>query len=196
MNTKKTTIILSIVIFILWLANWFVAPFLITDPTIRGQFGDQFGFINSLFSGFGLAGVVYSIYLQINENREVNKILIHRDFQKELHQIFDRFENSVKTTGWIPDQKEDRLVSSYWYLVFDCWFVCNKQGDKSLKSLWVDYYIHGSESMLKIPAFRKNIVLKLEKKYSFLGTGEDFKIEIMKLLVKLDSEEKALQIPL
>lgn len=191
MNTKKITILLTIIIFVLWLSNWIILPLCIGPSDVRGQFGDQFGFINSLFSGLGLAGVIYSIYLQINESRDVNKILIHRDFQKELHQILDKFTQSVKKPDWIPDEKEDRLISSYWYLVFDCWFVCNKQGDKSLKNLWIDYYVNGAKSMIKIPAFRKNIVHKLEKRYSFLGTGEEFRKVILKLIQEADSEKQA-----
>ncbi|MCD2260206.1 putative phage abortive infection protein [Psychroserpens luteolus] len=35
--------------------------------TDRGAFGDKFGFINSLFSGLALAGIIYSIFLQQKE---------------------------------------------------------------------------------------------------------------------------------
>ena len=39
-----------------WLANW----------SERGQFGDMFGALNTLFSGFAFGGVIYALVLQIN----------------------------------------------------------------------------------------------------------------------------------
>jgi hypothetical protein len=33
----------------------------------RGQFGDMFGAVNALFSGFAFLGIIYTIYLQRNE---------------------------------------------------------------------------------------------------------------------------------
>lgn len=184
MTKNKTTIILSIIILLLWL----VVPYWIKQPEFRGYFGDQFGFTSSLFSGASLVLIAYSIYLQTNENRVVNQILIHRDFQKEIHEIFDKFKISVKTEGWVPNIEEAKLISSYWYLVFDEWFVCHKQGNESLKKLWDDYYVKGAESMLKTPAFRNSILEKINREYSFLGTGKEFGIVIKKIIEKIDSE--------
>lgn len=57
----------SVAIFALILL--FVMYFLITsyfypDMVNRGQFGDMFGSLNTLFSGLAFAGVVYAIFLQ------------------------------------------------------------------------------------------------------------------------------------
>jgi hypothetical protein len=34
----------------------------------RGQFGDSFGFIDTIFSGFALCGVIYSLSFQLREH--------------------------------------------------------------------------------------------------------------------------------
>lgn len=54
-------------IFIVWIASIFGLTQLISDPERKGQFGDSFGAINSLFSGLALAGIIYTIYLQKKE---------------------------------------------------------------------------------------------------------------------------------
>lgn len=37
------------------------------DWTTRGQFGDMFGIVNSLFSGLAFSGLIYTIFLQQQE---------------------------------------------------------------------------------------------------------------------------------
>lgn len=51
----------------LWIISWIVTDNLYCSVTDRGAFGDKFGFINSLFSGLALAGIIYSIFLQQKE---------------------------------------------------------------------------------------------------------------------------------
>ncbi len=50
---------------------WIIAGTLIIDAfpswPERGQFGDMFGAVNSLFSGLAFAGVIFTIYLQRQE---------------------------------------------------------------------------------------------------------------------------------
>ncbi|MEW6608640.1 MAG: hypothetical protein AB1414_14540 [bacterium] len=64
---KRYIFIVVILIIILWaiggLAVWLFLP----NWSIRGTFGDMFGFINSLFSGLALAGVIITILLQKTE---------------------------------------------------------------------------------------------------------------------------------
>lgn len=60
-------IFLFVVVFILWLLGWFLMDTFIAKDQIRGVFGDQFGSVNALFSGFALAGIIYTIVLQKKE---------------------------------------------------------------------------------------------------------------------------------
>ncbi len=49
----------------------------------RGQFGDSFGFINSIFSGFALCGIIFSIVIQFREQarqRREARVVIEADF--------------------------------------------------------------------------------------------------------------------
>ena len=54
-------------IIILWGISIIVLCRLLPDIGERGQFGDSFGAVNALFSGFAFAGVIYAIILQKRE---------------------------------------------------------------------------------------------------------------------------------
>lgn len=64
---KDSTIILasSIIVIIFWSLSWW----LLGDKSFdeRGTFGDMFGAVNALFSGFAFLGVIYAILLQRTE---------------------------------------------------------------------------------------------------------------------------------
>lgn len=49
---------------VLWISNIYALAHMAADWSVRGTIGDSFGAINSLFSGLGLAGIVYAILLQ------------------------------------------------------------------------------------------------------------------------------------
>ena len=51
----------------LWAATLFVGLRFFEDWQERGQFGDLFGSVNSLFSGLAFAGLIYAIFLQKKE---------------------------------------------------------------------------------------------------------------------------------
>lgn len=59
--------LLLILVLALWLGSWYYIDFHYYKMNDRGTFGDKFGFINSLFSGLALAGIIYSIFLQQSE---------------------------------------------------------------------------------------------------------------------------------
>lgn len=52
-------------------ALWIVAPLLVahfvSEWPVRGQFGDMYGAVNSLFSGLAFAGLIYTVHLQRQE---------------------------------------------------------------------------------------------------------------------------------
>lgn len=65
-NNYKLLIILTLIVLGLWLISWWIIVTRVTLWSERGDFGDMFGGINSLFSGLALIGIVYSIYIQIS----------------------------------------------------------------------------------------------------------------------------------
>jgi hypothetical protein len=72
--TKKVRYILFGVpiMLLLWISSWILLSIFLHSQESRGQFGDMFGAVNSLFSGFALCGVVYSIVLQNAANNISN----------------------------------------------------------------------------------------------------------------------------
>jgi hypothetical protein len=72
MKRKQTLFWGTVIIVGLWILSWILLLCFLPNPEKRGQFGDMFGAVNSLFSGLALCGVVYSILLQQEANRLSN----------------------------------------------------------------------------------------------------------------------------
>lgn len=70
-NTEGTNywplIILSVGVIGLFALSWWWLSSCINDPERQGQFGDQFGAVNALFSGLAFAGLIFTIILQKKE---------------------------------------------------------------------------------------------------------------------------------
>lgn len=82
---------LFVIILFLWLGSWV----LLKDLDGRGTFGDMFGGINALFSGFAFAGVVFAIFLQKNGLELQRQEL--KDTRKELAGQKEQLEAQNKT---------------------------------------------------------------------------------------------------
>ena len=93
----KLFICAGCVICAVWLASFVLIYFCIDDWDVRGQFGDLFGSVNSLFSGLAFAGLVITIIQQRHDlqlQRQAND-----QSKKELNQQNEtmkkeRFENT------------------------------------------------------------------------------------------------------
>lgn len=90
-------VFLFVVVLILWLLGWFLMNTFISNDQTQGVFGDQFGSVNALFSGFALAGIIYTIVLQKKE------LSLQREELEETREEFkiqnitlkkQRFENT------------------------------------------------------------------------------------------------------
>jgi hypothetical protein len=68
MNLKLRTLVIGVlVVLVVWGCNLALIYWFFPDWQTRGQFGDLFGAINSLFSGLAFAGLIYTIILQGRE---------------------------------------------------------------------------------------------------------------------------------
>jgi CRISPR/Cas system CMR-associated protein Cmr5 small subunit len=75
-NDLKWGIIIGVIICLIWFISAIVVYKIRPDWGKRGQFGDMFGGINSLFSGLAFAGLIYTIILQRKELTLQRKELI------------------------------------------------------------------------------------------------------------------------
>ncbi len=60
----KRVVALGFAIFIAWLVFGVLPLLIIGDSARAGEFGDQFGAVNALFSGIAIAGIIVTILLQ------------------------------------------------------------------------------------------------------------------------------------
>jgi hypothetical protein len=117
-------------------------------------------------------------YKVVSRDNNVRRMDIHSKFQSEMREIQKSLPASVNDENWQPSTpKEKRLLTMYWYLVFDEWLICTR-GDKTLQSLWNTYYINGVKSALRMAAFKKEIEVLMSGESTFLGHGEEFKKDL------------------
>lgn len=67
MKSSKILVILILVVIILWAASFWAIHAHYPTLEQRGQFGDLFGAVNSLFTGLAFAGLIATIFLQKDE---------------------------------------------------------------------------------------------------------------------------------
>lgn len=66
-NLWLTLLLAGFVVLIMWLLSWVFIDLYISDTTSRGTFGDKFGAVNALFSGFAFAGLIVTLLYQKEE---------------------------------------------------------------------------------------------------------------------------------
>lgn len=110
MNNRNLIIFGSLLLIIgLWIFSWYFIDTTYPSNEIdyqsnRGAFGDKFGFINSLFSGLALTGIIISIYFQQIElslqRRELSDT--RKEFKDQNFQT--TFFNLLKTQRQLADE--------------------------------------------------------------------------------------------
>lgn len=100
-NTRSTPLTRLVVLFFLalglWLASVYLSSTLSSEWSTRGMIGDSFGAVNALFSGLGLAGIVYAILLQRDDLASQRlEISLARQGQSEAMEISREQASSLK----------------------------------------------------------------------------------------------------
>lgn len=124
-----------------------------------------------------------------------NKVRIYHEFQDRFKQfqskLPDRINEKDPQTGKYcyepPENEKDkfnRLLETYWWLVFDEWFVCCKECKWSCKSLWNNYYSKGVIDALQRENFKEALGRLLKLNNSFLGQDSNFAEDINQLYKK------------
>ncbi len=106
-NSNKKKIIslrlLFLIVIFLWLLSWFLIEIFINSNKI-GSFGDMFGAINALFSGLAFVGVIYAIFLQMDElELQRNELELTR---KDIKDQTVQFEAQEKQLGLQREELE------------------------------------------------------------------------------------------
>lgn len=60
-----------------------------------GQFGDSFGVLNSMFSGFAFISLVITIYLQQKEMTDTKQEMFKQNFENTFFKLFDQYNNQL-----------------------------------------------------------------------------------------------------
>lgn len=122
-------IFLSVGVVGLFALSWWWLATTINNPEKQGQFGDQFGAVNALFSGLAFAGLIFTIILQKKELalqreeltqtreelkgqkeqlEEQNKTLKIQRFENTFFQMLNQFQEIVNNISYSYIDKLDK----------------------------------------------------------------------------------------
>jgi len=84
------------------LCTWLSWPFAVPEAAlvdstqaVRGQYGDSFGALNTLFTGLAFAGVAFTVYLQIASERNREKERKQSEFEGRLFHFTDSLRSLI-----------------------------------------------------------------------------------------------------
>ena len=83
----------AVVVFAVWGAYWF-SNLGIIDSSERGQFGDKFGGLNTLFTGLAFVGLIATLWHQFDENQKRAGEMF--EFRDRLERTASALENQTK----------------------------------------------------------------------------------------------------
>lgn len=89
-NDLRNGILLIVLVILLWLVFGIISYYILPKWSERGQLGDMFGVVNSLFSGLAFAGVIYTILLQRKE------LSLQRKELKDTRTVFQTQSSIMK----------------------------------------------------------------------------------------------------
>lgn len=176
-------------ILIAWVLSWFLIQYFIDKSPERGAFGDQFGSVNALFSGFALAGILYTIMLQKKELalQRIELEDTRKEFQTQNMTLKkQRFENTFFNLLSLHNEIVDKLSIN----IFDGSYLQRKFFEGAIKQLRfksneLEYYIYSF--FLKLDISEVNIFFTDKtQNYEFLKKLDEDEIKHMKSLSKED----------
>lgn len=114
-SNKDYYLIIFIVIAIIFTAITFFFPYIILylNPHLdgkldeRGQFGDSYGALNSLFSGIALVGVIVSILMQRKELKLTRDEMISARYEYKL--------NRITNLIYLQLEKHEKFIKEFSY---------------------------------------------------------------------------------
>jgi hypothetical protein len=108
-----------------WFGAWLLGLLFLSDMASRGQFGDQFGAVNALFSGLAFVVIFCALYAQ-NEAMKQQK----KQFEEELREQKLQFERQVELAA----------LTSYSDLTLALWQnnQQNAEREPSRRQFWAD----------------------------------------------------------
>ncbi|WP_047548514.1 putative phage abortive infection protein [Psychroserpens sp. Hel_I_66] len=144
---KKLVIFNAIaIVLVLWIVSWLIIDYFIFPKTFldnqtviseRGAFGDKFGFVNSLFSGLALTGIIISIYFQQKE------LSLQRD---ELIETREEFKDQNFQTTFFNLLKTQRQLAEE--IKIDIWDV-NSSNEPKKTEITGRFFFNNSKSELR-----------------------------------------------
>ena len=138
---KKYAIVWAIVTLLLWALSFILINFDVKD---RGTYGDMFGPVNALFSGFAFAGLIITLVMQHDELGLQRKELIQTN--KELAAQREQFTAQTKT---MQIQRFENtlfnMLSLQQGIVNGLEFIPKNVNEKSYKGKYVFEYFYNNK---------------------------------------------------
>lgn len=100
---RKPWLVFSEVL-LLWVIFAFIFPLVIPQSQVRGQIGDSFGLLNTLFAGFAFAVLIITILLQNQQIKFQQQEIINAKEDNDLENLENKFFRLIDLQNKILDQ--------------------------------------------------------------------------------------------
>ncbi len=110
-SLRKWIAILFGTALLLWALSGWIIVANCESPERRGQFGDMFGAINALFTGFAFAGALLAIRTQQEEIRKQNETLAKQQFEATFFQMLSLHNQFVSALD--IEKRRDGAIRDY-----------------------------------------------------------------------------------
>lgn len=113
-----------------------------------GQFGDSFGILNSLFSGFAFISLIITIYIQQQEIKDSRKETLKQNFENTYFKMIELYSNVIANLNFKSYTKNEYLT----YTTIQIKKYFNKIGTVELKHE-NEINLNGKEVVVKLLEF-------------------------------------------
>ena len=111
---------------------------------------------------------------ELEDNAVAKNMEFHYSIVQSIRELQLKFPHELSDPNYEPDAETERKIFVFWFLIFDEWFACHKEG-KYLAGFWDKYYEKELYPVMKRKAFVR-VLKKMvdEKNIGFFGQADEF----------------------
>ncbi len=167
MTEKKEYLGVKIIggVLLLYLLSWGAIECIYEKPEEAGQFGDQFGAVNALFSALALAGVIYTLIQQQQEMKAQRREFMNSRAYTLAYKQVELINNSIEfaITAQLDLKKYHSDDSSMTFYELNQWLTDPNKDNVELGLIALDQQRTAHHSTLRITANSCDLLIRLKK---------------------------------
>lgn len=162
--------------------------------TIYQFFKNNVNEISAIANIITALGVLVALYT-LSVQKRIHQIDLHTKFQNAIRSIQDKLPPDINYRIARLSALEQRVVTMYWYAVFDEWFTCKKKSKlPELNKIWESFAWGAKSAIDHLPIFAREFVIFRRSGPYLLGTHDEFFSEVQTFCRAYRSEKSPVRI--